>query len=277
MYFLRVVVIFILFIELPHFSHSQDYDPYIWSEGGKMLINSDEVIGNIDSVVALIAVCKSNIQGLSESLKNNPQVVELHLYNVTQDILTEIFQVNSPNLLMLFIEDFQELNCIIPKCTNESLFQLHLQSNITEKLISNPNSLNKIEFLTIEMPNLKSWEGELNEPGLGLLDVSTATLQSIPKLSIPDLMQFSLHCSLNNFPETCDMNKLESVFLFSSKNCPIDKCLKSHLKKDILIEIVINFGDEDKEKSYQSKATKKFYREMEKENKKMQDMYNMEP
>jgi hypothetical protein len=238
----------------------------IWSEGAYKRIPSDEVLPTTNGITALLIDVTSSVSGIAPSLKNNPHLREVHLFGPDQAALNELLAQPAPALEYVIVKEYKGTTCAVPQSKAEKVFQFSIESEEMIEFSIAPRAYKNLDILGVEAPKLQTWSGKIELDSLGLLDVQCPLMTSFPPLTAPDLVQWSLQCALDHFPpEICSMPLLMFAYFSSSRDCPVEKCYKKVMEGEVLISFTTNAGDEKNEKNWESKYTKQFEQEMQRE------------
>lgn len=236
---------------------------------------SNQTVEKDKKATVLITACVPDTKGLFQTLKNNPQIEELYLANVDQNLLNIVLQLTDTKITKLNIDNFQSESCLIPAC-KMALTEFQLFSEDTKTIEVTPNAFPTLQIFHVEMNNLTEWKGELNIPSLGLLDVDVLSLEKLPKVTAPILDQYSFSCSAPVPMDICDMPNVLYFNFSTTLKCELSPCHEEILKRVGLIEFVSFSEDEEKRTSIKSQELIDFEKEMEEENQKMMEEMNNE-
>lgn len=233
----QIVFLFILLNSIVVLSQHVSYNKEFKYE----IINNKGVLKKSDSIQALIV----NFDGTKtkkfcKSLKNNPQLKEVQLYNPTQGALDYLSEIISDSLTHLFIVGF-DTNLYLPSFPNLELLSIKADSLIT--LDMSNSDINSLDILNIESENLSNWKTKTEYKRLGLIDMDTPRLSEFPIKSLPTIMQFSIYCSFNEFPIfLCECVELELISFKNYKVIEVDECFKQKIYNGFYSNLTIKDG-----------------------------------
>jgi len=271
------IVLFTLlncFISLAQEEFEFEDEVIIWTEGqdGKYVKStSDKEIRKKKNITVLITECGRNTDGLFKSIKNNPQLLELQLTHVDQELLNKIFNLSDSKLQTIIIDDFQGRSCLIPVCKIPSMNQLNIESEQAITIEFSPNTLSALEILDVRMDNLNEWKGNLAFDSLALIDIHAPLLKKLPPLQLPQLYQCMMITSAPFPLELCDMPELMHLYISTTIGDKLSPCHEELLKRKGLLEFEIFSDDPEKTQTFESQESIDFEKQMEEENKRMQE------
>lgn len=233
----KVVTVLFLFNLLLTSVKAQGFFPY--NKGLPFLkILDNIVLPHIDSVKALFVEFRTDsISLFKETMKNNPQIVELQLKNPPQAAIQIVSELNRKNLTHLFVHEYGGANLKVFDFPNIEFFSLESTKLEFLSMHSNFQALN---ILAINSPNLKEWQADSNFPSLGLIDLKAVKLSAFPIKELPGIEQFSFECSFDTIPNyLCKCKKLRLISFNNHKLIAIDKCFKKKIKKGVYSNLTL--------------------------------------
>lgn len=240
---------------------------FTWSKGNYSGIYSDAVFPKTPAITVLFIECTDSGKGILKSLKKNPQIEEIHVRNANQSILDLLMDYSGKSLKYLYIESFQGETCNVKKCQTKGLYQFGIDSEEITQLSIVENPFDSLFSFELDLPALLKWETPLVLETVSILDIHCDQLKKLPAVKTPQLFQWMLIGSFEVFPpEICNFQMMEHGYFSSTFNCLMNPCFNELLKKDVLIEFVINSGG-DEEQTFKSEFEKQFDLEIEQQNK----------
>ena len=223
------------------------------------VINENEMVLKVDSLKAIIIVFNNLSEGnAKQSIINNPQLKEIKLISPSQDFIQLISELKMDSLTHLFIEEYNGSKLILPAFS--TLEHLTIQSKNLTTLSMENASLNRLDILDIDAPELIDWKSEKYFPNLGLIELKAPKLDYFPIEQMPNIFQFSYYCSFKNWPTSiCSYQELTFISFENYKTINIDKCLKKKIKKGVFSNVTIyDKIDGQKMLEVESRDRKKF-------------------
>ena len=223
------------------------------------VINENEIVLKVDSLKAIIIVFNNLSEGnAKQSIINNPQLKEIKLISPSQDFIQLISGLKMDSLTHLFIEEYNGSKLILPAFS--TLEHLTIRSKNLTTLSMENASLNKLDILDIDAPELIDWKSEKYFPNLGLIELKAPKLDYFPIEQMPNIFQFSFYCSFKNWPTNiCSYKELTFISFENYKTINIDKCLKKKIKKGVFSNVTIyDKIDGQKMLEVESRDRKKF-------------------
>jgi hypothetical protein len=236
-----ITLIALLFItlsvvgQLPFKSELRKYN-----EGLELVIlRNGESLTKSDAIGALIIVINNDsIDSAKISIGNNPQLKEIQIYNGNQELLNYIASLQLPNLTHLFYNDFNYPTLDVPKLP--TIEHLKIQSSTLVSLNMTNAQLDKLDILDIELPNLTTWKTDKEFPSLGLIELKAPKLNYFPIEQMPQIVQFSYHCSLTSLPlNLCSYPDLNYISFENYGPIKIDSCFKKKVKSSVWSNITV--------------------------------------
>lgn len=241
----KVAILLLLFNLLSTSIKAQDFFPY--NKGLPSLKNAENVaLPHIDSLKALFVEFNSDSVSLfKQTIKNNPQLVELQLKNPPQAAIQIASELKLKHLTHFFIHAYGGANLKVFDLPNIEFFSLE---STKLEFLSMQSNFQVLNILDINSPNLKEWQTDSNFPSLGLIDLKAVKLSAFPIKELPGIEQFSFECSFDNIPNyLCKCKKLRLISFNNHKLIPIDKCFEKKIKKGGYSNLTLYEGINGKE------------------------------
>ena len=220
------------------FSQQGEIIPYNDSFNYETLTD-DRVLPHADSLKALIVVFKNQpLETVEQSIKNNPQLQEIMLYNPPASFIGSLSDLKLANLTHLLIFDFEGKELKLPPFPTVEL--LMIRSEKISALSMEQASLTQLDILDINCPELVSWQTEKAMAKLGLIELKAPKLTYFPVESMPAISQFSFTCSFNQLPlNLCSYKELMFISFTNYKPLEIEACFKKMVKNGVYSNITI--------------------------------------
>lgn len=188
-------------------------------------ILDDVVLKNDPTLYALIVSFKeSNIENFKKTIENNPQILAIHLSNPNQEAVDCLSKVLGKTLTYLEIDYCGDS---LTLSNYHSVEELTIFSRKLKFLDMSKSSLDSLDILSIEAENLRSWKTKSEYLKLGLIDLIAPNLNHFPIQSIPMIYQFTMSCSLNEFPSfLCSSEYITLMSFENYKVIEIDPCFE---------------------------------------------------
>lgn len=237
---LTILIALVLFSKIPLCQELKEYDlrPYNDSVNFRLL-DEDDVIDKDESLEALIIVFKKPVFYNAElSLKNNPQLKEIKLFAANHDLLDFLSHLESPHLTHLFFQRFDGSSLEIPPFP--SLQHLAIQSEKLSSLNMINSNMDNLKILDIVAPKLDDWVSDKSFPLLGLIHLNAPLLGKFPIENMPEISQFSYHCSFIELPlNLCTYKKLRYISFNNYYPVQVDQCVKTIIHKGVYSNLTI--------------------------------------
>ena len=241
----KIILVLLIFNLILVSVKAQGFFPY--NKGLPSLKNAENVVlPHIDSLKALFVEFNSDSVSLfKQTIKNNPQLVELQLKNPPQAAIQIVSELNHKHLTHFFIHAYRGANLKVFDFPNIEFFSLESTKLEFLSMHSNFQALN---ILAINSPNLKEWQTDSNFPSLGLIDLKAVKLSAFPIKELPGIEQFSFECSFDTIPNyLCKCKKLRLISFNNHKLIPIDECFERKIKKGDYSNLTLYEGINGKE------------------------------
>jgi hypothetical protein len=234
----KVIIIYLLIGFMPTSAKSQNMEPYNHNLPF-IRIFENEQLPYMESIKILLVEFKSDtISFFEESLKNNPQIIELQIMNPPQKAINVISENNNKNLTYLFIHTFKDTSLMIPKLPLIKF--LSLESQTLEYLSMKGSNLDSLDLLVIKSPLLKEWKTDSILYSLGLIDLIAKKLSNFPIQAMPSIRQFSFDCSFTEIPGyLCNSKDLTHISFHNYKSITINNCFKAKLENCVYSNLTL--------------------------------------
>lgn len=203
------------------------------------ILTNNRVLPHADSLKALIVVFKDqSLENVERSIKNNPQLLEIMLYNPPASFISLLGGLKLENLTHLLIYDFEGKELTLPPFPTIEFLQI--ESEKISTLLMEKASLGNLDILSMDCPELVKWQTEKVFPKLGLIDLNAPKLTYFPIESIPAIVQFAFYCSFDQLPlNLCSYKELMFISFTNYKPVEIESCFKKMVKKGVYSDITI--------------------------------------
>lgn len=219
-----IVLLLLLLNTTSAFSQQEAYNDELKFK----IIDNLNVLKASGSIQALIVNFKgSNTKKFCKTLRNNPQLKEVQLYNPTQKALNCLSEISGDSITHLFIVGC-DTTLTIPSFPQLELLSIKADDLITLDMSS--ANLDSLGLLHIESEKLCNWKSKTAYPKLGLIDLNAPALSEFPIHELQAIRQLSIYCSLNQFPSfLCECAALELISFKNYKVIEVDPCFEQKI------------------------------------------------
>lgn len=216
---------------------SKNYEFYNAELKGQVISNQQS-IDNDSTIEALAVFFKdSACTQIATILQHNPGIKELHVMNPPPHFFG-MLSVLAPNLTHLSIKEYSNETLVLPSLPKVEI--LDIKSSVLAVLDMTKAELFQLEFLDVSAEKLSTWYSESTLPTLGLIELNAPLLHVFPIDSMPNIVQFSYHCSFNELPANlCEYEGLMYISFENYGKIEVSKCLRKKLRDAVYSNISV--------------------------------------
>jgi len=202
------------------------------------VISNQQSIGNDSTLEALAVFFKdSTCTQIAAILQHNPTIQELHVMNPPPHFFGMLSTL-APNLSQLFIKEYSNETLVMPSLPKVEI--LDIKSSDLTVLDMSKSELPLLEILDVSAEKLGKWYSVSILPSLGLIELNAPLLRVFPIDSMPNIVQFSYHCSLVELPANlCDYGALMYISFENYGKIEVSKCLRKKLRDAVYSNISV--------------------------------------
>lgn len=210
------------------------------------IISDDIELQQIDSLkIIIVKFEKQSIEQFKKTMINNPQLMEVQLYNPPKEAIDLLSELKNKELEYLFIKDYEGENLVLSQFP--TLQFLSIESTKIKHLSMVNSDLKVLDLLALKIPTLIDWKTDSDFPNLGLIDLDAPFLEVFPIKSMPKISQFSFNCSFNDIPAyLCQCQELMFISLTNNKVIKIDPCFKKKIYDGYYSNLTLHDGIDGK-------------------------------
>jgi hypothetical protein len=202
------------------------------------VISNKQSIGNDSTLEALAVFFKdSACTNVAAILQHNPTIQELHVMNPPPHFFGMLSTL-APNLIQLFIKEYSNEKLVMPSLTKLEI--LDIKSSDLTVLDMSKSELPLLEILDVSAEKLSKWYSVSTLLSLGLIELNAPLLQVFPIDSMPNIVQFSYHCSFIELPTNlCVYGALMYISFENYGKIEVSKCLRKKLRDAVYSNISV--------------------------------------